>query len=121
MVSHFFYRLQKQLSDKDNDHMEAMKAVETKYLAEIQTLKELMTTSESNNTELQKEVRLNFSLFSCLYVHVHALLEITSSNWPFSDISPLFLDKITFDWTNCLFSYNQKNKYSSLTVRLTIS
>ena len=82
MVSHFFYRLQKQLSDKDNDHMEAMKAVETKYLAEIQTLKELTATSEGNNTELQKEVRLNFSLFSCLYVH--AVLEITSSNWPFS-------------------------------------
>ena len=92
MVPHFFFRLQKQLSDKDNDHMEAMKAVDTKYLAEIQTLKELMATSESNNTELQKEVRLNFSLFSCLYVHVHVHVhvhtctvpEITSGNWPFS-------------------------------------
>ena len=35
-----------------------------------------------------------------------------SSNWPFSGHLPLCLDKIAFDWTNCLISY-KKNKWPS--------
>lgn len=50
------FRLQAELKEKDTDHVEAIKTLETKLGAEIQNLKELLATSEATNTAVQKEV-----------------------------------------------------------------
>ena len=52
------YRLQKQLSEKESDHQETLKALEAKYNAEIQNLKETISSLEASTTELQKEVKI---------------------------------------------------------------
>lgn len=51
-----FFRLQAELKEKDTDHVEAIKTLEMKLSAEIQNLKELLSTSEAANTAVQKEV-----------------------------------------------------------------
>lgn len=44
-----------ELSTKDSDHREAISSLQAKHSTEIQTLKNLLASSEANNTDLQKE------------------------------------------------------------------
>ena len=53
----FSVRLRSQLSEKEADHAEALASAQAKYSSEIQNLKEILASSEANNTDLQKEVR----------------------------------------------------------------
>jgi hypothetical protein len=53
----FSVRLRAQLSEKEADHAEALASAQAKYSSEIQNLKEILASSEANNTDLQKEVR----------------------------------------------------------------
>ena len=48
-------RLRSELSTIDSDHREAISSLQAKHSAEIQTLKNLLASSETNNTDLQKE------------------------------------------------------------------
>lgn len=53
-------RLRSQLAEMESDHSETMSSVQAKHSTEIQTLKELLASSEAHSTDLQKEVwRLN--------------------------------------------------------------
>ena len=51
-----FFRLQKEIDNKESDHLESLKALEEKYSVEVQTLQATITTLEANNAELQEEV-----------------------------------------------------------------
>ena len=68
-------RLQAQLQEKETDHSESIKSLEAKHSTEVQTLKELLATSESTNTELQTEVILcsTCSYCSCSCVYMYSL------------------------------------------------
>ena len=49
---------------------------------------------------------------SVFAIRIFTVLEISSSNWSFSGHFPLYLEKIAFDWINCLISYkNNTTKY----------
>jgi serine/threonine-protein kinase MRCK len=49
-------KLQAQLEEKDNDHSEAIKSMESQHSTEIQSLKGQLTTSENANTELRNDI-----------------------------------------------------------------
>ncbi len=75
-------RLRSQLAEKESDHGEAVASLQAKNASEIQTLKELLASSEANNTDLQKEVcactrmrysesRLSCKLGRCILYSLH--------------------------------------------------
>ena len=68
-------RLQGQLQEKETDHSESIKSLEAKHSTEVQSLKELLATSESTNTELQTEVILcsTCSYCSCSGMYMYSL------------------------------------------------
>ena len=49
-------RLQAQLAEKESDLKDTVSSLQKKHQAEIQRLKELLVTTETTNTDLQREV-----------------------------------------------------------------
>ena len=54
--THIHTRLRSVLAEKESDHADSISSLQAKHATEIQTLKELLASSEANNTDLQKEV-----------------------------------------------------------------
>ena len=50
-------RLRSQLAEKEADMKDTASSLQSKHQAEIQGLKEILATTETTNTDLQKEVR----------------------------------------------------------------
>ena len=51
------YRLEEALAKKEKDFQDTITTMSKKHLSEVQKNKELFATSETSNTDLQKEVR----------------------------------------------------------------